>query len=130
MGRTMGIILSGLCVASLVQGCATWSTGSVDTTQASTTVASASPTSPEQVLVTEGDITDRHYASLGDITVTVNKTTAFHPTPTKEQVNKKLQEKAAVLGANAVIFVRYGNWGVSPLSWGSLEGKGRAVKLQ
>lgn len=130
MGRTMGTIIRCLVLASLVQGCATWSTSSVETTNPSTTVASPAPNSTEKVLLTEGEITDRQYASLGDITVTVNKTTAFHPTPTREQVNKKLQEKAAELGANAVILVRYGQWGVSPLSWGSLEGKGRAIKLQ
>jgi uncharacterized protein YbjQ (UPF0145 family) len=130
MGSTLGTLIRCLVLVSLVQGCSTWSSSSVDTTHASTTVASPSSTNPEKVMVTEGDLTDRHYASLGDITVTVNKTTAFHPTPTREQVNKKLQDKAATLGANAVIFVRYGEWGVSPLSWGSLEGKGRAIKFQ
>ena len=30
-------------------------------------------------------------------------------------------------GADAVIFVRYGTVGVSFMSWGSLNGKGRAI---
>ena len=85
------------------------------------------PTSPEQVKLTESDILDRSYKSLGDIDVTVNKTTMFHPAPTREQVNEKLREKAAALGADAVILVRYGTVGISALSYGALEGKGRAV---
>ena len=44
-------------------------------------------------------------------------------------VNEKLREKASELGADAVILVRYGNGGMSLMSWGSLEGKGRAVKF-
>ena len=40
---------------------------------------------------------------MGKIEVTVNKTTAFHPDPTKEIVDLALQEKAAAIGADAVI---------------------------
>ena len=80
-------------------------------------------------MITDSDVVDRRYASLGDISVTVNKTTIFHPEPTRELVNDKLREKAAELGADAVILVRYGNGGISLMSWGSLEGKGRAVKF-
>ena len=72
---------------------------------------------------------DRRYASLGDVTVTVNKTTIFNADPTREMVNDKLREKAAELGADAVILVRYGSGGISLMSWGSLEGKGRAIKF-
>ncbi len=79
-------------------------------------------------MITERDVEGRKYESLGDISVTVNKTTVFHPDPTPEMVNQKLQEKAASLGADAVIFVRHGSGGVSFFSWGSLEGKGRAIR--
>ncbi|MDP2000572.1 MAG: hypothetical protein Q8K22_13420, partial [Rhodoferax sp.] len=60
--------------------------------------------------------------------VTVNKTTVFHPEPTQELVNAQLREKGAELGADAVILVRYGKGGISFFSWGSLDGKGRAIK--
>lgn len=79
--------------------------------------------------MTESDITNRRYVSLGDITVVVNKTTVFHPNPTRELVNDKLREKGAELGADAVIFARYGAGGMSLMSWNSLEGKGRAIKF-
>lgn len=116
-------------LAVFVTGCATWSTSSIDRNEQQATVA-VKPTAPGRIQLSEGDVTDRKYASLGDVTVTVNKTTVFHSEPTKEQVNQKLREKAAELGADAVIFVRYGSGGVSFMSWGSLEGKGRAIKFQ
>ena len=112
-----------------LSGCSSWLTASVDRNQDQAAVLSK-PTAPTSVKVVEGDITDRKYVSLGDITATVNKTTIFNASPTKEMVNTKLQERAAELGADAVIFVRYGDGGVSLMSWGSLEGKGRAVKFQ
>lgn len=66
---------------------------------------------------------------LGDISVMVNKTTLFHPDPTREMVTEKLKEKASEMGADAVVLARYGKGGISLMSWGSLEGKGRAVKF-
>ena len=81
------------------------------------------------LLVDPGSFQEQ-YTSLGDVSVTVNKTTVFNKDPTREMVNDKLKEKAAELGADAVILVRYGEGGVSLLSWGSLEGKGRAIKYQ
>jgi uncharacterized protein YbjQ (UPF0145 family) len=120
--------------AAFLAGCATWSTSDVvpaagagsATAKQSTTVTRPART-PDTVLVTEKDITDRPYESLGDITVTVNKTTIFNADPTPELVNQKLREKAAALGADAVIEVRYGTPGISFMSWGSMDGKGRAV---
>jgi hypothetical protein len=122
------IVMLALSIV-ILSGCATWSTGSIDRTDQQEAIANT-PTELATIALTEGDITDRKYVSLGDITVTVNKTTVFHSDPTKEQVNAKLKEEAASLGADAVIFVRYGRGGISPLSWGSLEGKGRAIKFQ
>jgi uncharacterized protein YbjQ (UPF0145 family) len=64
---------------------------------------------------------------LGDIEVTINKTTIFHPDPTREMADEKLREEAAKLGAEAVILVRYGDAGVTAASWGTLNAKGRAI---
>ncbi len=113
----------------ILSGCATWSTGSVERSDQQAAIATKG-TDPAKIVLTEGDITDRKYVSLGDITVTVNKTTYLHSNPTKEQVNEKLKQEAAALGAEAVIFVRYGEVGTGLASWGSLQGKGRAIKFQ
>ena len=121
--------LIGILVLFGMTGCATWSTTSVDTAESAPPATTAQPKRPHEILITESDISDRKYSPLGDINVTVNKTTVFHPNPTREMVNQKLKEEAAKLGADAVIQVRYGTVGVSFMSWGSLDGKGRAIKF-
>lgn len=124
---TTGVLL---CAAALLGGCATWSTSSVRNAAPDTAAAASAPRlSPAQVAITDQDIVDRRYAALGDITVRVNKTTIFHPSPTPELVNDRLREKAAAMGADAVVLVRYGDVGISMMSWGTLEGKGRAIKF-
>lgn len=117
-----------VALAISLTGCATWSTSTVDGTTTHPQAVTAQ-TNVSEILLTESDVTDRKYERLGDLTVTVNKTTAFHADPTKEMVNDKLKAEAAKLGANAVIHVTYGNTGVSFFSWGSLEGKGRAIRF-
>lgn len=113
----------------LVSGCATWTAGEVTNVRPTTTLETKQ-TSPERIMLTDGDISDRPYIVLGDVSVTVNKTTIFHADPTKEMVNEKLKEEAAKLGADAVTHVRYGTVGISLMSWGSLDGKGRAVQFK
>lgn len=120
--------ISAALLLVAVSGCATWSHGSVDRNEQQTNAA-LKPTSPDKVQLFNNDLAGKRYSSLGDITVTVNKTTIFNADPTKEMVNQKLRERAAELGADAVILVRHGSGGVSFMSWGSLEGKGRAVKF-
>lgn len=118
--------------AIALSGCATWSTSHVDTSTAdaqSTSSLKQKQKHYTEVQVLEEDITDRAYMSLGDISATVNKTTIFHPDPTKEMVAEKLREKAADMGADAVVLARYGKPGISLISWGSMEGKGRAIKF-
>lgn len=126
-------LLAVVVSSAFLGGCATWSTSSVDKTSSESTADFSTTTASKQVLprdvfITDSDIVDRKYSPLGDITVTVNKTTIFHPEPTPELVNIQLKEKGAELGADAVILVRYGKGGISLLSWGSLDGKGRAIK--
>jgi|TARA_R110002072_G_scaffold27483_2_gene89394 uncharacterized protein YbjQ (UPF0145 family) len=114
----------------LVSACSAWSDSQVTKDGKAVEIASVSETDktdPSKIIITEGDITDKMYSVIGDIEVTVNKTTIFNADPTPEMVNEALKEKAAEMGADAVIFVRHGSVGVSFFSWGALEGKGRAV---
>jgi len=85
---------------------------------------------PNSILVTSEDITDRPYRTIGDITVSVDKWTLINPDPTPEDVDRALQSEASELGADAVVLVRYGGIGIGPLTWGRLEGKGRAVVFE
>lgn len=113
--------------AIVMTGCATWNTSEIANVRP--TVQKLAVTEAKDIILTEGDITDKKYIVVGDISVTVNKTTIFHPDPTKELVNVKLREEAAKLGADAVTQIRYGTVGISMMSWGSLDGKGRAVQF-
>lgn len=110
-----------------------WSTSNVDlktTNSGQASAPAATSKTAQDIIITEKDFTDRKYQTLGDIEVTVNKTTIFHPDPTKELVNEKLQEEAAKINADAVVLVRYGSVGVSFMSWGSLDGRGRAIAFE
>ncbi|MGZ0189847.1 MAG: hypothetical protein ACKVH1_18125 [Alphaproteobacteria bacterium] len=128
--QTLAIAASML----LLSGCATYSHSDVKpqgaaASSSGATASKPAPTNPAEIIVTEGDITDRKYEVLADITATVNKTTIFHPDPTPKLVEEKLRAEAAKLGADAVVLVRYGDVGVSVLSWGSIDGKSRAVRF-
>ena len=127
------ILQKGLCVASmfLLASCGTYSTSSVQTPDGKPppkSVATAKPSG--KVIITENNITDRPYVSLGDISVTVRKVTIFDGDPTREKVALALQEKAAEMGADAVVLVRYGALGIGLMSWGQMEGQGRAVSFR
>lgn len=139
--RAGKLILVALCGAVLA-GCNTWSSANVELKTKGTDMETASasaaapaaapvetPKSAADIILTEKDITDRKYETLADLEVTVNKTTIFHADPTKELVAEKLKEEASKLNADAVILVRYGTVGIGLFSWGSLDGKGRAIKF-
>lgn len=83
--------------------------------------------SPDTVIITEEDITNRPYEVLSDIDVTVAKPHLFADDPTREMVAEALKKKAAEMGADAVVLVRYGTLGMGVFNWGQLEGRGRAV---
>ncbi len=81
-----------------------------------------------RVIITEGTLSGRKYRVIGPIEVTVKKLTVFHKSPTTEQANEALKEKARAMGADAVIEVTYDS-GVGFTSWGYIEAKGTGVKL-
>lgn len=55
--------------------------------------------------------------------------TPFNKRPSEEDVNVKLRQKAAKLGADAIIRVEYVK-GVIPSSWKGMTAKGVAVKMK
>ena len=122
--RSLTWIAAGFCLV-LLSGCAgTWSQSNVDYANAAT-----EQRQPTEIMVVEGDITDRPYTVIQAVEVTVNKTTAFHPDPTQAQAKTKLQEAAAKIGADAVINAEYDPVSISFVSWGSLDARGTAVKF-
>ena len=119
-----------MAIASIafLGGCADgWATTEVSPKAAA---AGRVATPVDKIQVIEGDVADRPYKSLGDISVTVNKVSVLNADPTREMVNQRMRTEAAKLGADAVIQARYGTTGISALSWGSLDGKGRAIAYE
>jgi len=79
----------------------------------------------EDIEIHAGVITRRHRV-IGEIKATVGAATLWSKTPTIEDVNFKLREKAMKRGANAVINVKYKR-GMSAMSFKALTAWGTAV---
>ena len=120
------IVLSMLL---MISACSSWSTSNVDTVESyqASNISTSGLNSLQDIVITETDMSDRNYTVAGDISVTVNKTFIFSKAPTRQMVNEKLRKEAHKIGADAVILVRYGSVGIGMFSYGSLNGKGRAV---
>jgi hypothetical protein len=83
--------------------------------------------SSAQVVITEGDITDRPYRIIGDVSLTVKKVGIVDRPPIEEKAQNALRAKAVELGADAIILVRYDRHGFTGLSMGRIDVTGRAV---
>ena len=69
------------------------------------------------------------YEAVGNVKVKKGaQPTPFNKRPTEDDVNVKLRQKAAQMGADAVINVQYTK-GVIPSSWRGMTATGTAVKL-
>lgn len=83
--------------------------------------------SPEAVVITEGDITDRPYRIVGDVSVSVKKVGIVDRPPIEVKAENALRTKAVEMGADAVILVHYDRHGFNGLSMGRIDATGRAV---
>ena len=72
---------------------------------------------------------DSPYKAVGIIEAKVSAASAFSKTPTHEDVNAELQQKAVQMFCNAVINVEY-NRGMSLTSYKVLRAKGTAVIME
>ena len=122
-----------LSMVLMISACSSWSTSNIETVEGyqanniNATEESGQLESLQDIIITESDMSSRNFTVVGDMSVTVNKTTIFNQTPTRQMVNEKLRNEAFKIGADAVILVRYGSPGMSLWSYGSLNGKGRAI---
>ena len=83
------------------------------------------PTPP----VIAGDISDRPYTVIGEITAGVRKATVFSKPASPEKIYRELWERAKKKGADAVVHASFGNPHISALSWGQVSATGIAVKF-
>jgi len=83
--------------------------------------------SSAEVVITEGDITNRPYRIIGDVSLTVKKVGIVDRPPIEEKAQLALRAKAVEMGADAIILVRYDRHGFTGLSMGRIDVTGRAV---
>lgn len=81
------------------------------------------------VPVIAGDISDRPYRVVGEIETSVRKWTMFEKDPSEARVYRELWNRAAKLGADAVVNARYGETLFGGLSWGRRKASGQAIKF-
>lgn len=120
------ILTHSLGIAALVvmSGCASYRVSS----NVEPSAPAATPATT-RVILTEDNLPGQKYKELGPVEVSVKKLTVFHKDPTKEQANEALIERARALGADAVINITY-KAGIGFTTWGYIDAKGLAVKLQ
>jgi hypothetical protein len=127
LATTIRYMVAG-ALAVFLAACGTRSGGSIaPTTGAAAPATVAAKKDPAAIQIFDGDIANRKYHSLGDISVSVSNWTIFDSDPTPAKVDDELRKQAAKLGADAVILVRYGTVGMSVMTWGKLDGNGRAI---
>lgn len=114
-------------------GCAspTWTVTSAEKDGRPDAVRAAGlPGDPDRITLQEGSQVSRNYWVVADLKVAVHRSPHASGVPTRAMVRDALRHKAAELGADAVILVRYGVLGPSPASAATLEGHGRAIKFR
>ncbi len=82
-----------------------------------------------EVPVTAGDISDRPYRVLAEVSKEVRRATLFSKDASDAKVFRELWEEAQEHGADAVIFAHMGEARVTALSWGSRKATGQAIKF-
>jgi len=79
--------------------------------------------------VIAGDITDRAYTVIGQITAGVRKATVFSKSSSQEKIYRELWERGKKMGADAVVHASYGEAHLSAMSWGQTNATGIAIKF-
>lgn len=118
------LFLITLCTLVL-SSCETWQTTSVETYEA---VNKSNPVDAAAIKLSSNAFDASKYIKLKELSVSVNKTTAFHPDPSIEMVEAELRKEAQKLGANSVVAVEISDVRISAWSWGKRSGSGIAVK--
>lgn len=79
--------------------------------------------------VIAGDIVDRPYTVIGQITAGVRKATVFSKSSSPEKIYRELWERGQKMHADAVIHATYGSSHIAAMSWGQTNATGIAIKF-
>ncbi len=110
---TMRVLTLLAASALLLGGCTTWSTDvrrpgetRVPSLVGRSLKTGRPTTDPSKVALVEGDVKDRPYDAIADISIAA-RPTLFSRVPAQEVLAQRLREEAGKLGADAVIYVHY-----------------------
>ena len=120
-------MLKVVAAAVVVGACAPTAVLDVDLQHANARVPNQ--TAPENVLVFDHDLEDP-YDVLADLEITLRQSSAFGEKPTREEAVRILRERAARIGAHALVLVDFGRQGMSMWSYNELQGHGRAIRFR
>jgi hypothetical protein len=87
-------------------------------------------TNAAEILIREGDLKNRPYVVLGEISAWGRISNLLSSNPTRADVDEALRAQAAKMGADAVILVRYRSARTGLASRGKLTGEGRAIAFK
>lgn len=82
-----------------------------------------------RVPVIASDITNRPYRVIAEIKVNVGKATYFSRDPSEQRVYQELWERAAKVGADAVVNARYSETIPGGWTYGRRRASGQAIKF-
>lgn len=81
------------------------------------------------VPVTGGDVLDRPYRVIGNVTANVRQNTVFGKTPSLDKAYRELWERASKMGADAVVKARVGEGRITAWSWNARQAEGQAIRF-
>ena len=116
-------------VASVLWGAACAPTAVLDVDLQHANARVPNQTLPQNVLVFDHDLDDP-YDVLADLQITLRQSSAFGEKPTRNEAVRILQDRAARIGAHALVLVDFGHQGMSWWSYNELQGHGRAIRFR
>ncbi len=75
------------------------------------------------------DLAGRPHVVIGEVRAGVRKGSSLGPDADQAKIYRELWERAAKMGADAVINARYGDAHVSAFSWGKTNATGTAIRF-
>jgi len=114
-------------LAASVAGCIVTDSEFAEVTGRVHSASGESSKNPQDVLILEGSDAGRPYAVIGVVRATARSLNLVSSEPTRANVNDELRAKAAKIGADAIVKVRYAADRQGLQARGFLTGEGQAV---
>jgi hypothetical protein len=125
--RVIGPLAAGMLGLSMLSGCVVTGATMQAPGAGQVPAPAAHAANAGAILISEGDLKERSYLVLGEISAWGRSFNLVSSNPTRADVDEALRAQAARLGADAVILVRYRSAKAGLASRGKLTAQGQAV---